>query len=893
MKKSNLLKLISMILICVMLMGAIAVTAFATTEQESVSSGENTTLPDANEDNVVSDEETVEICKKNIIFGEKIQLMFAVKAPENVTVTAVCGEQEIGIEYLGNQTIEGVEYRVYQTTEGWAAQNINAVVTVTATAGEQTDVLSYSVLMYLYERLNLDDLDPVVDADRIAMYEALLAYAKAADKVVNNENGRTPNDLDSYHYVAVVNGTLDGYNEWGMFKEGDTPFANVTHTLSQNKTIEWTYSVNGVDFGLIELEELKALAVEGTVIVTAAEAADHMHDGDYDVYLPITNAEELKAAFEVGGNYFIKNDIALTEGLTVSADVTLCLNGKILKNDGSVTSALITLDDGVSLNITDCTETERAGYIDPTTNLWTQGTYSGEESVVEVTLKGGIIMGANGSYGGAIMAKDDTPDDTKIHLSIENVNFVNNTSSAQAGAIYGNSVLIALDNVSFVANSSVLGGAMHFSKGELTTKNCQFIGNISEDNGGAIYLTNDTTVYVDGTEDGNNGSIFSYNVGQNGGALLAAGETTLYNTTFDHNTATAGGGAVYVNTGICNAYGVSFTNNASTTGQAGALYVNTTVNTYACTFNGNATGSGKNGGAVYVTGAGYYTDGVADDATQASTFENNTAANYGGAIGSNGSVNLYYSTFRSNTALYGGAVYVAQDDGKNHTVTIDHCTFERNEATGTSSTIGGGALAATKTIPVTIIGGSFTENVSAYYGGAISVAGTSSITISGGTTITANVGKTGSALYFKTKGQVTVSDITLEDNLNGTNGVIYVGDGTADLRHTFTGVTASGNSANKGGVFYISGGYVTITDSTLTGNAASGNDGWGGAIYISATNRLIVNNSTISGNEAKLGGGIYATGASIAYELNETQVTGNTATTEDGGNDIYPVVAAE
>ena len=255
MKKSSLLKLISLIFVCAMVIGAVAVTAFAAEQTE-----------------------TVEICKKNIEFGDKLRLQFALKAPENVDVSAVCNGEDVEIEYVENIELDGVEYRVYQTVEGWSAQNINTTVTVTATAGGEKDVLTYSVLMYLYERLNLDNLDPVKEADRIAMYEDLLSYAKSCDKVINSPaNGRTPNELDKYRYVCVEGATLDGYNTWGMFKEGETPFANVEHTLEvgEGDDVAWYYSVDGGEAVKATLDEIKALTVDGEITVTAQLACKH------------------------------------------------------------------------------------------------------------------------------------------------------------------------------------------------------------------------------------------------------------------------------------------------------------------------------------------------------------------------------------------------------------------------------------------------------------------------------------------------------------------------------------------------------------------------------------------------------------------------------------------
>jgi hypothetical protein len=106
MKRVNLVKIISLIAICALLIGAAVFAASATMEQQ-----------------------TLEISKKNILFSDRMHLMFALKATENVQVNATCGDVDVAIEYMGIETIEGEDYRVYQTVDGWAPQNINAVVT--------------------------------------------------------------------------------------------------------------------------------------------------------------------------------------------------------------------------------------------------------------------------------------------------------------------------------------------------------------------------------------------------------------------------------------------------------------------------------------------------------------------------------------------------------------------------------------------------------------------------------------------------------------------------------------------------------------------------------------------------------------------------------------------
>lgn len=270
MKKFSLLKLISLIFICAMLMSAVAITAFAEGEQE--------TTP------------TVKIVSKNIYFGDDIQLMFAVDAPEGAHVSATVDGESIGIERF---EVQGMRYPVWKTTSGWAAQNINTVVTVTVEYDGVKDVLTYSVLEYLHERiakLNSEgNLDVEVSEgagytkrDQLDMYNALLDYAKAADKVVNA--GHT-NDLDNYFEVKVVDGTIDGYKSWGVYKLGSYPFADIATTLDYNPNthvVVWSYTWSGGTETDLTTDEIKDVEVTGDLVITA-DLKEYVCDHQYTV----------------------------------------------------------------------------------------------------------------------------------------------------------------------------------------------------------------------------------------------------------------------------------------------------------------------------------------------------------------------------------------------------------------------------------------------------------------------------------------------------------------------------------------------------------------------------------------------------------------------------------
>lgn len=99
------------------------------------------------------------------------------------------------------------------------------------------------------------------------------------------------------------------------------------------------------------------------------------------------------------------------------------------------------------------------------------------------------------------------------------------------------------------------------------------------------------------------------------------------------------------------------------------------------------------------------------------TFTENTATNYGGAVEQNnnvtdGALKIVNTTFTNNTAKGGGALLTWMGD-----ITVEHCSFEHNEATGTS---GGAWYASLKTaVTYKVAGCYFGENLSAAHGGAI------------------------------------------------------------------------------------------------------------------------------------------------------------------------------
>ncbi len=259
MKKFSFAKIASLVFVCAMLLCALAVTALA------------------------ADEPTVEIVSNNAFYGEKYQLLFAVNAPDGAEVSATDSEgNELGVAvYADDPTpvINGVQCTAYIIKEGVAAQAIDEVITFTVEYNGTTAVKEYSILQYVYERMYVSDNR--AEGNELAMFEALLAYAEAADVCINGT--AADQTISNYKYVSVVGGTLDGNNTAGMFLPGEAPFANIVATIDvgAGQSIGWTISVDGAEAEEISLADLKALTVTGDTVVTAT-AVDSVCEHVYD-----------------------------------------------------------------------------------------------------------------------------------------------------------------------------------------------------------------------------------------------------------------------------------------------------------------------------------------------------------------------------------------------------------------------------------------------------------------------------------------------------------------------------------------------------------------------------------------------------------------------------------
>ncbi|MCL1971452.1 MAG: OmpA family protein [Endomicrobia bacterium] len=138
----------------------------------------------------------------------------------------------------------------------------------------------------------------------------------------------------------------------------------------------------------------------------------------------------------------------------------------------------------------------------------------------------------------------------------------------------------------------------------------------------------------------------------------------------------------------------------------------------------------------------------------------------------------------------------------------------------------------------------------------------------------------GSVLKISTNTASAVfANVILQNNSSVNNGgAIYAQAGEVYI----DSVTAAGNSADAGGVFYFSDDVIVKFDNSsyFTGNSASS----GGVIYaVDVSSKMVIDNSTIlfSSNNADSGGAIYSSNSS--FELSESRITFSSNTASLGG----------
>ena len=506
-------------------------------------------------------------------------------------------------------------------------------------------------------------------------------------------------------------------------------------------------------------------------------------------------------------------------------------------------------------------------------------------------------------------------------ISVVDSQFVGNTTSGSGGAINMNVVGASASIVgsTFSRNQGEMGGAIDvLPNTTLVIENSTFTDNESTDCGGAIHTSGNAFLQLSGSE-------LTGNLAANyGGAVDSDGQSTLTNTVFTGNSSGGYSGVAHFGfSGSGTVANCSMIGNSANHG--GAITVRGTATISDSTFEGNVA---EIGGALRVD-SGTLT-------LSNSTLTRNIATSKGGAIKSDaGSLTIAECVFTNNTSITGGAL-----NSYNPTVyEITDSTFSGNAATGEysesyavngfggaiylnlgSPTIsrttftgnesrGGGAIFARDLASLSIVGGSFSENVSKDVGGAIYLAGANSATIQGASfadnvaiswggairldstdatigdsTFENNTGTEGGAIKIDA-GAISIDGCDFEENsATGLGGAIQTWD-VASLTVTDSTFTNNATPDSLGGGIYAHGGTFAFDNLTFEGNRSNG----GGGSFVEYATGTVDNSTYVNNNSSAHGGAAMFDGASV--RISGATVTGNVASVTSGGFDFSPRAA--
>ncbi len=652
------------------------------------------------------------------------------------------------------------------------------------------------------------------------------------------------NSVSGYQVDAEGNGENDGDGEGGgaiYVGYGALTLNNVTMTGNTSEYVGGAVNALKSDVSVIDGSFNNNEAVRGgafniinnsTVVFTGTTFSENIATGEANTEGGgAINSEESAltlSAVTMDGNSagYYGGAINARKGTVVINDNTVIKNSK-----GATGAALYFREAGTSVTIIDATISDNTA----TNNGVIYMTQAGTLTVDRLT-----ATGNDADQGGVFYVSGGT-------ITLNNVIATGNNAK-NGGVLYAGGANITVNDSTFGEaengnTASKDGGAIYSASGSTTVNASNISGNVTTANGGAIFVKGGSvTVGNDTVLNGNNATV--------GGAIYAeGGSVTLDGGVVLGDNNAENGGAIYaVNGAEVNLAAVTLQNNVATT-YGGAISVEgATLNLGTGTIlEGNSAGSF--GGALYIHNYTYEVDNTPEGAEEP-VIETVTL---------NANVTVDGASFNNNTALRGGAIYVAQNE-----YTITNSQLLGNSATELN--YGGGAIYSTEST------GNLSEvtfvNNTSHKGGAVALHSGSEVNVSSMTAI---------------GNQATLNS---EEKL-GVGGVFYLNNATLNLvKGEFdtiifgSSVEGEGNTAVDGGVIYAeNNAVVTIVAAEFIGNSATN---YGGAIYAKASELAISGDATVfnANTSTNLGGAIFVTGSDV--ELTDVEMSENSATNNGG-----------
>lgn len=464
---------------------------------------------------------------------------------------------------------------------------------------------------------------------------------------------------------------------------------------------------------------------------------------------------------------------------------------------------------------------------------------------------GGVFTGNHATENGGAIYNDGNGS-----LTIQGGEFSGNyTDSGDGGVIYNGSGALDIQDGNFSGNHAAGdGGVIYNGSGALTIQSGEFSGNYAGGDGGVVYNASGAGAMNIA------GGVFAGNhAGGNGGAVYNASNAgmTVF-AAFGGNHA-ANGAAIYNTAGILNIGGM-FIGNYAETGDGGAIYNESAAGmTVAADFTDN---NAANGGAIYNKNGTLAISG--------GSFEANKARNgNGGAIyhGGAGSLTIDGTELIGNVATggEGGAVFSG-----NGTLNVKNSTFTGNEAVTGAAIFSGGSATMDR---VVFSGNQASESIVTINGGDLK-----NLTVSGNTA--------GSGALFDSLGSKAVIDLSaFYDN----NAEILLSAGATLYVINSTFAEGNGDVTKH----MITGGDVTILNTTVTGDMADRGDALVDADTIRSVNNIIVgtdaSQTALNGSKVEAAYTIMSgTGTQVHGGVDDSNVFGINYRALFGGNTVDP-----
>ena len=323
------------------------------------------------------------------------------------------------------------------------------------------------------------------------------------------------------------------------------------------------------------------------------------------------------------------------------------------------------------------------------------GKYSGSggaiySSGVNLTFEDCIFEDNYANYGGAVYS-------TGSNTRVIDCEFSNNTGYYRGGAIISSGSNLTVENSTFSGNHNICpyidisysGGAIYSTGSYANISNSQF-----NDNNATFYAG---AVYVSGTRSNIKNSTFANNKAEDSAAVYFAGsystidDSRFYNNTastydggaigwyghygnltdsiFENNSAANHGGGVFWHYNYGRLDNLTFINNYAANGAG--LYIMSTDYMHDGSYSYNVISNSS-----FINNTALYGAGGADISAHGkivdSSFVNNTAGSYGGALGLTNAM-ADNCELINNTASFGGAVYT-------YNSTVENSRFDGNTA---------------------------------------------------------------------------------------------------------------------------------------------------------------------------------------------------------------------